>query len=265
MSRRVMMILPGLVLLALLAGCGGGKQVTRVDPTEQIDLSGQWNDVDSRQVAEELVAQITAANWVDEFRDRTGRKPILILGEPRNKWDTLRAGYFQEEVREAAIAHAYLRPEMTVADVGSGTGFMAAGLAPLVSHVYVLDGSAAMLDVARGNLAGCTNVSVPANRRPHPPAARRQRGCGLRQYVSPPLSRSGRGAAGDGARVEARRPAGHHRHGRSHACVDARGDGRRVAGLRPRPDQGLAARSRSRQRAGGLHEPMLRELADRTG
>jgi hypothetical protein len=84
MSRRITMVLSGLVLLALLAGCGG-KQVTRVDPTEQIDLSGLWNDVDSRQVAEELVAQITAANWVDEYRDRVGRKPILIVGEPRNK------------------------------------------------------------------------------------------------------------------------------------------------------------------------------------
>jgi penicillin-binding protein activator len=85
MSRRVTIVLPGLVLLALLAGCGGGKQVTRVDPTEQIDLSGQWNDVDSRQVAEDLVQQITSANWVDEYRDRAGRKPVLILGEPRNK------------------------------------------------------------------------------------------------------------------------------------------------------------------------------------
>jgi len=74
------------------------------------------------------------------------------------EWDTLRAGYFQEEVREAAIGHAYLRPEMVVADVGSGTGFVAAGLAPLVSHVHVLDGSAAMLDVARRNLAGFNNV-----------------------------------------------------------------------------------------------------------
>jgi arsenite methyltransferase len=73
-------------------------------------------------------------------------------------WDALRATYFSESVREAAIAHAYLRPEMTVVDVGSGTGFMAAGLAPLVSHVYVLDGSAAMLDMARRNLADLTNV-----------------------------------------------------------------------------------------------------------
>ena len=74
-------------------------------------------------------------------------------------WDALRASYFSESVREAAIAHAYLRPEMTVADVGSGTGFMAAGLAPLVSQVYVLDGSAAMLEVAQRNLAGFDNVS----------------------------------------------------------------------------------------------------------
>ena len=48
------------------------------------------------------------------------------------EWDTLRAGYFGESVREAAIAKAYLRPEMVVADIGTGTGFLAAGLAPVV-------------------------------------------------------------------------------------------------------------------------------------
>ena len=45
------------------------------------------------------------------------------------QWDALRSGYFGEAVRQAAIARAYLRPEMTVADVGVGTGFIAAGLA----------------------------------------------------------------------------------------------------------------------------------------
>ena len=76
------------------------------------------------------------------------------------QWDTLRSGYFTEAVRESAIAKAYLRPEMTVADVGAGTGFMAAGLAPLVSQVYVLDGSAAMLDMARRNLAHAKRDNV---------------------------------------------------------------------------------------------------------
>lgn len=73
-------------------------------------------------------------------------------------WDGLRSGYFGEEVRAAALAKAYLRPEMTVADIGAGTGFMAAGLAPLVRQLHVIDGSAAMLDVARRNLTEFDNV-----------------------------------------------------------------------------------------------------------
>ncbi|MBI9050898.1 MAG: arsenite methyltransferase [Anaerolineaceae bacterium] len=75
-----------------------------------------------------------------------------------DQWDNLRSGFFQEEVRQSAIAKAYLRPEMIVADIGSGTGFMAAGLAPLVQKVHVLDGSAAMLEIARQNLSDFSNI-----------------------------------------------------------------------------------------------------------
>ncbi len=73
-------------------------------------------------------------------------------------WDEISAGYFGKPVRDAAIAKAYLRPEMAVADVGAGTGFVAAGLAPLVKRVYVVDGSPAMLDVAKKNLSQFDNV-----------------------------------------------------------------------------------------------------------
>lgn len=73
-------------------------------------------------------------------------------------WDQISTGYFGQPVRDAAIAKAYLRPEMAVADVGSGTGFVAAGLAPLVKRVYVVDGSVAMLEVAKKNLSAFSNV-----------------------------------------------------------------------------------------------------------
>jgi ubiquinone/menaquinone biosynthesis C-methylase UbiE len=76
-----------------------------------------------------------------------------------NQWDTLRSGYFTEGVRGIALAKAYLHPNMTVADVGAGTGFVAAGLAPLVKRVHVLDGSPEMLAVARQNLAAFANVN----------------------------------------------------------------------------------------------------------
>jgi ubiquinone/menaquinone biosynthesis C-methylase UbiE len=63
---------------------------------------------------------------------------------------------------DAAIAKAYLRPEMAVAGIGSGTGFVAAGPAPLIKRVYVVDGSAAMLNVAKKNLSSFTNVEYHA-------------------------------------------------------------------------------------------------------
>jgi ubiquinone/menaquinone biosynthesis C-methylase UbiE len=74
-------------------------------------------------------------------------------------WDTLQASYFTEAVRDDAIARAYLRPEWTVADVGGGTGYMTAGLAPRVAQVHLADGSPAMLDVARRNLSAHDNVA----------------------------------------------------------------------------------------------------------
>jgi uncharacterized protein (TIGR02722 family) len=78
----------GALLLAglfVLAGCGGGKQVTRVDVEEQIDLSGEWNDVDSQKVSEALMTQITDSPWVEDFRAEKGKKPYLIIGQVRNK------------------------------------------------------------------------------------------------------------------------------------------------------------------------------------
>lgn len=74
------------------------------------------------------------------------------------EWDEIRAGYFTEAVRDAAIRKAYLRSDMTVADVGAGTGYMTAGLAPLVAQVWALDGSAEMLAVAQRNLTAFNNV-----------------------------------------------------------------------------------------------------------
>jgi len=80
-------ILPVALLIGaalVLAGCSG-KQVSRVDVEEQIDLSGEWNDVDSQKVSAALVTQITASPWVEDFRAENGKKPYLIIGSIRNK------------------------------------------------------------------------------------------------------------------------------------------------------------------------------------
>ncbi len=77
-----------------------------------------------------------------------------------NQWDDIRAGYFTEHMRDTAIAKAGLPEGATVADVGTGTGFVAAGLAPHAARVYGFDASNEMLEVARKNLAAFTNVEL---------------------------------------------------------------------------------------------------------
>ncbi len=75
-----------------------------------------------------------------------------------NEWNDIRAGYFTEHRRDAAIAKANLPPGAIVADVGTGTGFVALGLASQAAKVIGFDASAEMLAVARRNLSTLANV-----------------------------------------------------------------------------------------------------------
>lgn len=74
------------------------------------------------------------------------------------QWDEIRAGYFTEHMRDAAIAKANLPPDAIVADVGTGTAFVAQGLAARAAKVIGFDASPDMLAVARRNLSNLSNV-----------------------------------------------------------------------------------------------------------
>ena len=75
----------GIALLVAVAGCGGSKTVSRIDAGEQIDLSGNWNDVDSQNVSADLVTQVTGAAWIENHIAETGKRPVLIVGVIRNR------------------------------------------------------------------------------------------------------------------------------------------------------------------------------------
>ncbi len=67
-------------------------------------------------------------------------------------WDTMRLAYYDERVIEKMASVSGLTDAMTVADVGTGTGFVAAGVAPRVNKVVGIDNSPAMLATAVKNL-----------------------------------------------------------------------------------------------------------------
>jgi ubiquinone/menaquinone biosynthesis C-methylase UbiE len=80
------------------------------------------------------------------------------FAEVAEQWDEIRSDYFTEHLRDAAIDKACLPAKAVVADVGTGTGFVAAGLASRTAHVVGFDASPEMLAVARRNLAQFDNV-----------------------------------------------------------------------------------------------------------
>ena len=85
--------LPFLFVISMIIGCGGSKpqefeikyagQPTDADTT--IDLSGSWNDVDSRMVAQEMIEDCLTHPWLNNHVINADSKPVVIVGGIRNK------------------------------------------------------------------------------------------------------------------------------------------------------------------------------------
>ena len=67
-------------------------------------------------------------------------------------WDSIRAAQHGDDLRDLALLELVPR-DLTVLDVGTGTGFMLLGVAPRVGRAIGVDASPAMLDQARAALA----------------------------------------------------------------------------------------------------------------
>ena len=72
------------ILTVLLIGCSS-REVSRIDSKEVVDLSGKWNDTDSRLTAETMVDDVLGRPWLTDFLTAKGKKPVVIVGDIRNK------------------------------------------------------------------------------------------------------------------------------------------------------------------------------------
>ncbi len=77
-------LIPVFLILMMLAGCAS-TTVERTASDEVIDLSGRWNDTDSRLTAEEIVSDCLSRPWLDDYLAANGAKPVVIVGSVRNK------------------------------------------------------------------------------------------------------------------------------------------------------------------------------------
>ena len=57
------------------------RRVTRVEPDTTVDLSGRWNDTDSRLVAEAMINDVLASPWLAARRET----PVVVVGPVENQ------------------------------------------------------------------------------------------------------------------------------------------------------------------------------------
>lgn len=95
--------------ILLLASCA--RKVTRVDPSEQIDISGRWNNTDSRFVAEEMTKTILGSRWLtDHMGAKGGERPVVIVGFVSNKsHEHIEAETFVKDVENSFISSQRVR------------------------------------------------------------------------------------------------------------------------------------------------------------
>jgi uncharacterized protein (TIGR02722 family) len=70
-------------VIVTFSGCS--RTVTRVDPSQQIDLSGRWNDTDSRTVADKMIYDLFDSEAFKNYAKQLGRKPVIVVGSISNK------------------------------------------------------------------------------------------------------------------------------------------------------------------------------------
>jgi len=93
-----------------LAACNN-KRVSRIDPSRVTDLSGRWNDVDSKLVANALIEQTFGGAWSTQYASaHGGTSPTVIVGAFRNRTlEHVPIGTFVKDLERAYVNSGRVR------------------------------------------------------------------------------------------------------------------------------------------------------------
>jgi penicillin-binding protein activator len=105
MFARTISRAAAVAITALLPLACGGKEVTRIDPNSVTDLSGRWNDTDSRLVANQLIKESLSSDWARRYAEsHGGDAPAVLIGDFRNRtMEHIATGTFARDLERAFI------------------------------------------------------------------------------------------------------------------------------------------------------------------
>lgn len=83
--KSIQPLISFIFILTLALGLGAcGTKVSRIDANEVRDISGNWNDTDSRLVSEEMINDVLSRAWLPTYKAKQSKLPVVIVGEIRN-------------------------------------------------------------------------------------------------------------------------------------------------------------------------------------
>ncbi len=82
LSKKTWVFMLAGALSLTLGGCA--TEVKRVGVEEVKDLSGNWNDTDSRLVSEEMIRDSLSTGWISRHEQKSKKAPTVIVGNVRN-------------------------------------------------------------------------------------------------------------------------------------------------------------------------------------
>jgi penicillin-binding protein activator len=104
-SRRLVALI---LLLPLATAACNITRVQRIDTDSVTDLSGRWNDADSRLVANALIEQSLGGAWTST--NTGGSAPAVIVGEFRNRtMEHIPVTTFTRDLERALVQSASVR------------------------------------------------------------------------------------------------------------------------------------------------------------
>jgi uncharacterized protein (TIGR02722 family) len=108
-ARKLNRVAAALIAATLPLACA--KQVSRIDPNSVTDLSGRWNDTDSRLVANQLIKESLGAEWARRYAEsHGGETPAVLIGDFRNRTlEHIAVGTFVSDLERAFINSGAVR------------------------------------------------------------------------------------------------------------------------------------------------------------
>jgi len=101
MKKNVRKLITWIIPAALLLGCA--TKVSRVQSDSVMDITGRWNDTDSRLVAEQMVKDCLSQRWLYEYQSAK-RTPTVIVGKITNKsHEHISLETFQKDIERALL------------------------------------------------------------------------------------------------------------------------------------------------------------------